>query len=486
MFNEFLIDFKNTLLLFTVILFFIFPLFITLLMVIYKFMELKVYHHKERIDMVNYSKKRRLDMSIINRTNKQFTKEDILSLIDENMLKRVSEDTYNKVINDLEVQKTKQQMFRENERFKLERAERRMNLDIDKIERKFGFICDQAVQDYVLSHYMKQGEDFKYVVDFGNTEETGRTRKQDIDEIYTRVREIINDDMFFDDLSLIYDLNNYNMEEYLKEHYIKGLYNQLVDDLINLQRRNRILEHQRQAKIMYETQLAEERYNSPEAVAERQREEERIRLKMEADARAKAMREGNYKSKYDVNENETMIEQTARLLEKYKDKPYLHDMIRKEVKKAFKEKGADENVLYYPLSKAIEYGVKGHEIDSEDSSLVQYIKETEDELNDMYYRLLPKEIIDKYKISDEPYENHMTRFGEVRERKMNLIKEMKTNKEFQERVKKAKYDNTIDNKSSYNLNEYLYRTEDNNTENDTHNDIDMNYGDEVTFNIGGQ
>lgn len=484
--NEILTNLKDGLLLFVAIVFFIFPLFITLLVIIYRCTELKLYQCKERIDLSNYSKKKKIDSYIDKKNIKQFTDEDIKNLIDEDMLKKVSETTYKNVINDLNVQKTKEEMYRENERFKLERAERRMKLDIDQIERKFGYICDQVTQDYVFSHYMKQGDDFKYVVDFGNTEETGRTRKQDIDEIYTQVRAIINDDMFFDDLSLIYDLNNYNMEEYLKVHYIKGLYNQLVDDLITIQKRNRIIEHERQAKMMYEAKLAEERWNSPEAIAEREREEKAYRLKMEADARAKAMQNGEYKSKYEVNDHEeTMTEQTDRLLEKYKDKPHLHNLIRKEVKKAFKEKAENESILLYPLSKALEYGIRGHELDSESSTISKYIKNNEDELNNMYYRLLPKEIIDKYKISDDPYENEMTRLGEIRERKINLIKEMKTNKEFQEKVKKAKYDKNINNKSSYNINDYLYRLEEDNdnTMNTTQN---MSYGDKVTFNIGDE
>lgn len=486
--NEVLANLKDGLLLFIVILFFIFPLFVTLLTIVYKFTELKLYQCKERIDLSNYSKKKKIDSYINNKNNRQFTDEDIKNLIDEDMLKKVSETAYKNVINDLNVQKTKEEMYRENERFKLERAERRMKLDIEQIERKFGYICDQVTQDYVFSHYMKQGDDFKYVVDFGNTEETGRTRKQDIDEIYTQVRAIINDDMFFDDLSLIYDLNNYNMEEYLKVHYIKGLYNQLVDDLITIQKRNRIIEHERQAKMMYEAKLAEERWNSPEAIAEREREEKAYRLKMEADARAKAMRDGNYKSEYDIDSNkeETLIEQTDRLLEKYKDKPYLHDLIRKEVKKAFKEKAEDDSILLYPLSKAMEYGIKGHELDSESSTVSKYIKNNEDELNNMYYRLLPKEIIDKYKISDDPYENEMTRLGEIRERKINLIREMKTNKEFQEKVKKAKYDKNINNKSTYNINDYLYRMEEDDNINTINNIQDMNYGDKVIFNIDNE
>lgn len=465
---------------------FLFPFFIALLIVLYRCMELRLYQQKERIDLSNYYKRRKLDCFLNNKTNKKLTKEDIVSLIDENMLSRLKESTYKHVMDDLNVQKSKNQIEYEKERFKLERAERRMKLDIDQIERKFGFICDQVVNDYVLGKYMRQGDDFKYVVDFGNTEETGRTRKQDIDEIYTQVRSIINDDMFFDDLSLIYDLNNYNMEEYLKVHYIKGLYNKLVDDLITIQKRNRILEHHRQAKIMYETRLAEEQWNSPEARAEREREEARQKQQRKLQERLKYLKENGYKTnsiREEIPENETMTQQTDRLLRKYKDKPYLHDLIRKEVKKAFKEKTKDESILNYSLSKALEYGITGHELDSENDTITQYIKDNEDELNNHYYRLLPKDIIDKYRISDEPYGSELDRMTEIRERKKALIREMKNNRDFQKRVEEAKYDRNFDAKSPYDIDEYLYKK---NEENSTNNTQEMNYGDMVTLNIGNE
>lgn len=472
-------DIKNGILTMIFVILFFFPFFVTLLMILQRYVELRIYQRKERIDLNTYYRKKRMDTYLNNKNNKVFTEKDIRELVSDEMLEQLKKDTYEKVINDLNVQKTKQQMYNENERFKLERAERRMKLNIDQIERKFGYICEQATQDYVFSHYMRQGEDFKYIVDFGNTEETRRTRKQDIDEIYTNVRSIINDDMFFDDLSLIYDLNSLNMEEYLKEHYIKGIYNQMVDDLIFIQKRNRVLEEQRVAKIMYESKLAQERWNSPEARAERAYEQAMKDLEAQTQRTANDLKEGQYRNEHKVD---TLVGVTDRLLERYKDKPYLHGMIIEEVRKSFREREGEEAILLYPMAKALEYGIKGHELDSDSFTIKRYIKMTEDELNDMSYRLLPKEIIDKYKIPDDPYTNEFERMSQIRERRNSLIAEMNTNEEYKKKLEEIKYDKEYNNRSSYSLDDYLYQTDGSSPKADVEANY-KDYADMVTFDL---
>ena len=80
-------DIKNGFLTMIFILLFFFPFFITLLMILQRYVELRIYQRKERIDLNTYYRKRRMDTYLNNKNT-----------IEKVVGAKLLADYYNKII----------------------------------------------------------------------------------------------------------------------------------------------------------------------------------------------------------------------------------------------------------------------------------------------------------------------------------------------------------------------------------------------------
>lgn len=147
--------------------------------------------------------------------------------IDVNKLR---EELRNEILNDLQVQTTHLEMERKINRDKIDRAQLRLNLDVDKIEFRIKHLAQQVMDKYVLGKYLVPNQDnsFDIVIEDINR----KTRQDDMKIIFENLRAIINKDTLYEDLGLLYDLESVKLNEFIIAEYIAPSYNKILDDLI--------------------------------------------------------------------------------------------------------------------------------------------------------------------------------------------------------------------------------------------------------------
>lgn len=134
------------------------------------------------------------------------------------------------ILNDLQVQATHLEMERKINRDKIDRAQLRLNLDVEKIEFRVRHLAQQVMDKYVLGKYLVPNQDnsFDIVIEDINR----KTRQEDMKIIFENLRAIINKETLYEDLGLLYDLESVKLNEFIIAEYIAPVYNKILDDLI--------------------------------------------------------------------------------------------------------------------------------------------------------------------------------------------------------------------------------------------------------------
>lgn len=146
-------------------------------------------------------------------------------------INKLREELRQEVLNDLQVQSTQLDNERKINRDKIDRAQLRLNLDVDKIEFRIKHLAQQVMDKYVLGKYLVPNQDnsFDIVIEDINR----KTRQDDMKIIFENLRAIINKDTLYEDLGLLYDLESVKLNEFIIAEYIAPSYNKMLDDLID-------------------------------------------------------------------------------------------------------------------------------------------------------------------------------------------------------------------------------------------------------------
>lgn len=183
----------------------------------------------------------------------------LVSSISDTIKQEMKESIKNEIMGDFEVQQSYLEIKSEAERQKIERAQMRIKLKPEKIEEKVIYVVQKAVDRLVRRNYLKTSGRAGYVIDFGEPDDAtqGRTKKQDLKEIWEDFFNIVSKHNLYEDLSLLYDLEATGLEDFVIEEYIVPYYLEVIKGLQSIQRKTIKINRELEKRELEEIQAIE-------------------------------------------------------------------------------------------------------------------------------------------------------------------------------------------------------------------------------------